>query len=59
MAPHHTLVEQTRALQASAKDETPKAVFDMLQNASQRQGVAMVNITVVHRFLKGITHKHG
>ena len=59
MAPHLTLVEQSRAVQASAKNETPNAVFDMLQNARRRQGVAMVNITVVRRFLKGTTHKRG
>ena len=59
MAPHLTLVEQSRAVQASAKNETLKAVFDMLQNARRRQGVAMVNITVVRRFLKGGTHKRG
>ena len=35
MAPHLTLVEQSRALQASAKGETPMAVFDMLESKVQ------------------------
>jgi len=59
MAPHLTLVEQSRALQASAKGQTPMAVFDTLEKARQRKGVAMVNLTVVRRFLKGSTHKPG
>ena len=59
MAPHLTLVEQSRALQASAKGQTPMAVFDTLEKARQREGVAMVNLTVVRRFLKGSTHKPG
>ena len=33
MAPHLTLVEQSRALQASAKGQTPMAVFDTLEKA--------------------------
>ena len=59
MAPHLTLVEQSRALQASAKGQTPMAVFDTLEKARQRKGVAIVNLTVVRRFLKGSTHKPG
>ena len=49
MAPHLTLVEQSRALQAFEKGETPMAVFDMLEKARQRKGFAMVNLTVVRR----------
>ena len=41
MAPHLTLVEQSRALQASAKGETPMAVFDTLEKARQRKVCGM------------------
>ena len=41
MAPRLTLVEQSKALQASAKDETPKAVFDMLQKAPSHSYVLL------------------
>ena len=57
MAPHLTLVEQSKTLQAFAKKETPMAVFDMLEKARHRQGVAMANLTVVRRFLTSNTHK--
>ena len=50
MAPHLTLVEQSRALQAFAKKETPMAVLGMLEKARRRQGVAMVAFPVVRRF---------
>ena len=47
------------ASQASARNATPAQVFDLLQKRRLRQGVEMVNITVVRRFLKGKTHKRG
>ena len=59
MAPHLTADEQDRAIQAQARNATAAEVFDMLRRRRERSGIDMVNITVVRRFLKGKTHKHG
>ena len=59
MAPHPTAPEQDVAVNAKARNATTAEVFSILQKRRKRQGIEMVNITVVRRFLSGKTHERG
>ena len=59
MAPHLSLAEQDLALTGLATGKTASQIFDMVAKKRAARGVAMVNITVIRRFLRGRTHRRG
>ena len=59
MAPHLSLAEQDLALSGLTAGKTASQIFAMVTKKRVARGVAMVNITVIRRFLRGRTHRRG
>ena len=59
MAPHLSLAEQDLALSGFTAGKTTSQIFAMVAKKRVARGVAMVNITVIRRYLRGRTHRRG
>ena len=59
MAPRWSPAEQDLALSGLAAGKTASQIFAMVAKKRVARGVAMVNITVIRRFLRGRTHRRG
>ena len=59
MAPHLAPAERDKVLAAHASGKTTPQIHALIQKLRDKQGVAMVNITVPRRYLRGVTHKRG
>ena len=59
MAPRWSPAEQDLALSGLAAGKTASQIFAMVAKKRIARGVAMVNITVIRRLLRGRTHRRG
>ena len=59
MAPHLSPAEQDLALSGLAAGKTASQIYAMAAKKRVARGVAMVNITVIRRFLRSRTHRRG
>ena len=59
MVPHLTHAEQDRVRELFAVGKSSADIYNSISNCRTKQGVAMVNITAIRRYMRGRSHKRG
>ena len=59
MAPHLTHTEQDHVRELFAAGKSSTDIYNSISKGRTKQGVAMVNITAIRRYIRGHSHKRG